>query len=514
MSGISRRSFLRNTAVVAAGLGVGLSVGPGLTWKPVSYASAQDTVAASALEDLRARLHGTLMLPGDSGYAAASAPANGRYRTILPAAVARVADEEDVVTCIAWCNENGVPPVGRGGGHSYAGFSTTTGLMIDLRRLNSLVIDYATSTAVSGGAALNNDFFIATEDGPLFMPGGTCLGVGMGGLTLGGGIGYNAHWAGLSSDHLLSSRIVTATGEILEIDSSQNNDLFWACRGGAGGNFGINTQFTYELVEAPKTTIGWYRFEWTGADNAAAVLSTFDNLLASAPAALNAVAMAQATPVGKGGNNAAVSVMSRGQYIGPVEELRDLVTPLLDIGNLTTQTLEETMFWDTQRLIATPEPKSHSFGDISRYSKEPMPDQVYADIADLIANCPSRSDDANGSFWSLGWVGGEVMDKFSRTETAYVHRDMLTLLRPTTVWPDDAPDSVGNELNAWSEQIIAAIDPHTPKESYQNFPNRSLENWQEVYYAENYERLVDVKTKYDKDNLFTNPQGIPTRSNA
>ena len=143
-----------------------------------------------------------------------------------------------------------------------------------------------------------------------------------------------------------------------------------------------------------------------------------------------------------------------------------------------------------------------------------MPDQVYADIVDLIANCPSRSDDANGSFWSLGWVGGEVMDKFSRTETAYVHRGMLTLLRPTTVWPDDAPDSVGNELNAWSEQIIAAIDPHTPQESYQNFPNRSLENWQELYYAENFERLVDVKTKYDKDNLFTNPQGIPTRSNA
>jgi len=143
-----------------------------------------------------------------------------------------------------------------------------------------------------------------------------------------------------------------------------------------------------------------------------------------------------------------------------------------------------------------------------------MPDQVYADIADLIANCPSRSDDANGSYWSLGWVGGEVMDKFSRTETAYVHRDMLTLLRPTTVWPDDAPDSVGNELNAWSEQIIAAIDPHTPKESYQNFPNRMIENWQELYYGENFERLVDVKTKYDKDNLFTNPQGIPTRSNA
>src|SRR4051794_23746032 len=257
MSGMSRRSFLRNTAVTAAGIGVGLSVGPRLTWKPVSYASAQDTVAASALEDLRARLHGTLMLPGDSGYAAASAPANGRYRTILPAAVARCADEADVVTCVKWCNENGVSPVGRGGGHSYAGYSTTTGLLIDIRRLNSVKVDRQNGTVQCGGAALNNDFFIALEDSEFFLPGGTCLGVGMGGLTLGGGIGYNAHWAGLTSDHLLASRIVTASGDVLDIDPSNNSDLYWACRGGGGGRFGIQKSVSYNLVQAPPATIGW-----------------------------------------------------------------------------------------------------------------------------------------------------------------------------------------------------------------------------------------------------------------
>ena len=134
-----------------------------------------------------------------------------------------------------------------------------------------------------------------------------------------------------------------------------------------------------------------------------------------------------------------------------------------------------------------------------------------AEIVDLLGACPSRSDDANGSFWSLGWVGGDVVGKFSRTETAYVHRTATTLLRPTTVWPNDAPASVGEDLNAWTAQVIAAIDPHTPTESYQNFPNRAIDDWQQEYYAENFERLVDVKTKHDPTNLFNNPQSIPVR---
>jgi FAD/FMN-containing dehydrogenase len=92
-----------------------------------------------------------------------------------------------------------------------------------------------------------------------------------------------------------------------------------------------------------------------------------------------------------------------------------------------------------------------------------------------------------------------------------VHRNVSTLLRPTTVWPNDAPASVGDELNAWTDAVIAAIDPHTPAESYQNFPNRMIENFAEQYYGENLERLIDVKTTYDPTNLFNNPQSIPTR---
>lgn len=512
MRTLSRRSFVRGGAVAVVGAGLGARIGGSrFPARAQSATPAAGGPSASALEDLRRRLNGTLMLPGDSGYPAASAPANGRYLDILPAAVARCADEADVVTCIQWCYENGVSPVARGGGHSYAGYSTTTGLLVDIRRLNSVQVDKQTGSVICGGAALNNDFFVALEDGPLFLPGGTCLGVGVGGLTLGGGIGYNTHWAGLTCDHLEASRIVTAPGDVLDIDSSTNSDLYWACRGGAGGNFGINTSFSFNLVEVPQQNIAWYRFDWRGADAANAVFSAFQQILVNAPAALNAVAMAQASEIGGGGPREAIDVMSRGQYIGPIADLKDLVAPLLAAATPARQTLTEMSFWSAQRMIATGEPDPHSFGDISRYAKDVLPESTISALVDLIADCPSRSADANGSIWSLGWVGGDVVGTFARTDTAYVHRDALTLLRPTTVWPNDAPASVGDGLNAWTDQVIATIAPYTPDESYQNFPNRAIENSGALYYAENLERLIDVKTKYDKTNLFNNPQSIPTR---
>lgn len=507
MRPISRRRFLRDSSMATLGAGMALGLG-GL--RGGFAAVAQGTPEDAALDDLRRRLNGTLMLPGDSGYESAYAPANGRFHDIRPVAVARCADEADVVTAVGWCRENGIPPVARGGGHSYAGFSTNEGLVIDLRRLNRLDVDYDTGTMRAGAGALNNDLFIATEDSPMFLPGGTCLGVGLGGLILGGGIGYNAHWAGVTSDKLLSSRIVTADGEVRDIDATNEADLFWTCRGGAGGSFGINTDFELQLVEAPEN-VAWYRFVYRGADAAEAVLAAFDGIVQTAPAALNAVAMAAALPVGAGGPREAIEVMSRGQYVGPIDELRDIIAPLLQEAEPTDQTLLELPFWDVQRMIASTETESHSWGDISRYADRAIPESVGTELVDLLVECPSRTEVANGSIWSLGWVGGDVINAIGRADTAYVHRGMTTLLRPTTVWPNDAPASVGNDLDAWSEAVIATLAPHTPNESYQNFPNRLIEDWPQQYYAENYERLVDIKTAVDPDDLFHNPQSIPPR---
>jgi FAD/FMN-containing dehydrogenase len=508
LTDLTRRDLVRAGAASAAGLWLPFRADArSAAW----HTSAAPRVRRRALAELRRRLRGPLLLPGDPGYGAASSPANGRYDRIRPLAVAVCAGERDVVACIRWAQEHGIQPVARGGGHSYAGYSTTRGLLVDIGRLNRVSVDQRRGIAIMGGGALNQNVFDATADGGWVLPGGTCLGVGVGGLVLGGGIGYNTHWAGLTSDHLRASRIVTAEGKVLELDRSHHRDLFWACRGGAGGSFGVNTSFTFELAKVPRQDVAFYRFDYRGADAAAAVLATFDRILTHAPPAFNAVAMAQASPVGPGGPREAIDVFTRGQYLGPVEELRELVAPLLAAATPTTAVLQTMPYWDMQRLFASRETEHHGFGDVSRYSKAPLPDAVVGKVVDLLAACPARTATTNGSMWSLGWIGGDVVNAVGRRETAYVHRDMLTMLRATPVWDQDAPASVRDGLIAWTNQMIRTVAPYTPRESYQNFPNRGIVDWKCQYYAENYDRLVAVKTKYDRHNLFHNPQSIRPR---
>jgi hypothetical protein len=463
---------------------------------------------AGALDDLRRRLKGPLLLPGDAGYGPASDPANGRYRFVRPVAIAQVLDEADVVTAVNWSRENEVQPVARGGGHSYAGYSTTTGLLIDLSKLNSVTVNPGNGVAVSGGAATNLDFYKKTADGPFYLPGGTCFGVGVGGLTLGGGIGYNTHWAGLTCDHMTSTRMVTASGDVVVASPNSEQDLYWALRGGAGGNFGINTQFTFQTVRLPKTNIGYYRFEWKGADAAEAVFAAFQQLLTTAPDAFNAVAMAQAVP-GTGSKRDNVFVMSRGQYIGPLPELRSLVQPLMKAAPPAKKTFIDQGFWDTQRIFFTTEGPQHSFGDISRYADAPVPDATVTTMVNQLVDCPANTDDNNGSLWCLGWVGG-VGSRPAPTSTAYAHRNMLTLWRPTPVWDNSAPPALATALENWTDEVIQTLNPVTPNQSYQNFPNRRIPDYLQAYYAENLPRLVQIKAAVDPDNLFFDAQSIPT----
>jgi FAD/FMN-containing dehydrogenase len=508
---LTRRDVLRAGAAGAAALW--LPFAADARSAPWHARAARSRVSRRALRDLYRALRGGLLLPGDAAYDVAMIPANARFDGIKPIAVAQVLDERDVITCINWAQAHDVPPVVRGGGHSYAGFSMTDGLMVDLGLMTRVDFNKETGVAVMGGAARNQNILNATVDGNWVLPGGTCLPVGVGGLVLGGGIGYNTHWAGLTCDHLVASRIVTADGRVRHIDERHNSDLFWACRGGAGGSYGINTQFTFHLAPIPVTEVGFYRFDWRGADAAAAAFAAFDRVLAHAPAALNAVAQAQAVEPKTGENKRdAVTVFSRGQYLGPLSELRDLVQPMVDAVGTPVKTQLTTMkYWDFQRMIATAEAERHKFGDISRYSNKPLPDHAWASVADLVANSPSRSDASNGSMWSLGWIGGPVVNGVGRRETAYVHRDMLTMLRATPVWALDAPKSVGDDLMAWTEQMIRVIAPYTPAESYQNFPNRDIKDYLREYYAENLARLIRVKRRYDPNDVFHNPQSIPVR---
>src|SRR5262245_5660234 len=214
MTELNRRQLLSAGAGAAL---AGLLASSSTTTPPTTSVPAPpSTVPAGAVDDLRRRLQGNVLTPLDASYTGTGVAANTRYASTRPAVIAQCRDETDVVTCIQWTNENGVAPVVRGGGHSYAGLSTTTGLMIDISGLDVVTVDQATGIAHVAGAALNGDVLDKTIHTPFLLPGGTCLGVGTGGLVLGGGIGYNTHWAGLTCDHLMATRVVLASGEVVE----------------------------------------------------------------------------------------------------------------------------------------------------------------------------------------------------------------------------------------------------------------------------------------------------------
>ncbi len=513
MNEVSRRSVLKAAAAGTAGIGMSAFLAS------CGAAPAGDL----PLDELARSLKGNLLLPGQDSYEKLYAPANTIFANVRPLALAMCADENDVAVAAKWCVANSVLPTVRGGGHNYVGASTSTGLIVDLGLLRQAQVDSKTGRAVVGGATRNGDLFAYYDRTPLaeqnwILPAGTCPQVGIGGLVLGGGIGYNTTWAGLTSDHLVSTRVVTASGDILTANASENSDLFWACRGGAGGNYGICTEFTFQFAAVPRPRIGYYRLEWDGAEAAQEVLTAYDKLQQSAPASFSSVVSCTAVPIkaGQSGRDA-IKTMSRGLFIGSQAELDDVIAPLVAITNgrspsvpgPSVQGTQELEFWAAQKYFRGSDVSPHAFADATRFTKQPLPTQVPANVVALVADAPRGAGDLTAAVWCMGWVGGSVVGGVPASATAYVHRDVTTLVRPTIAWPTDS--LAGKDLRAWRDQVVADYRPYTPNESYQNFPCLDLADYLEAYYGTNLNRLIDVKTKYDPKNLFKYVQSIPVR---
>ncbi|WP_254189287.1 FAD-binding oxidoreductase [Nocardia noduli] len=209
------------------------------------------------LEALRARLDGALMVPRDSGYDDARAVANGAIDR-LPAAIARCAGPADVAEVLAFARASGIDVMVRGGAHNPAGTAVADGaLMIDLREMNTVHVDPQARRARVGGGALLADVDRATQEYGLAIPAGLISHTGVGGLTLGGGMGWLTGRSGLTIDHLVAARVVLADGRIVRAAADEHADLWWALRGG-GGNFGVVTEFEFTLDPAgPNSTPGY-----------------------------------------------------------------------------------------------------------------------------------------------------------------------------------------------------------------------------------------------------------------
>ncbi|WP_160165827.1 FAD-binding oxidoreductase [Actinoplanes sp. OR16] len=256
-------------------LGAGAAALTGAAIKPSASRAAPDWKA------LAASLDGDLVLPGADGYDSARKLHDPRYDQVRPPAVVCCAGPEDVAEAVRFARRSRIPVVSRGGGHSYVGASTAgSGLVLDLRRLDGISYDWGSRTAAIGGGALLGRVYDRLGAAGRSIPSGSCGSVGISGITLGGGIGMAASAYGLTCDRVIEAEVVTADGVRRTVGSDRERDLFWALRGGGGGQFGVVTGWRMDTHRS--TSIGTFvlTYPWT---DAARVAAGWQARLASAP---------------------------------------------------------------------------------------------------------------------------------------------------------------------------------------------------------------------------------------
>ena len=524
---MKRRAFLG----AAAGGVAAIAVGPAVAEAAVPSPRSPITTAARRSIGIGARsagptaadwaalahdLKGTLVRPGDRSYTVDSYLFDPRFDGIHPAGIAYVDNAHDIATCLAFVRKFGVKFAARSGGHSYAGYSSSTGLIIDVENLKGVQIS-GTTASVGAGTRLI-DFYSELAAKGRAIPGGSCPTVGIAGLVLGGGVGVVGRAYGLTSDKLTSLNIVTANGQALTASPSSHSDLYWACRGGGGGNFGIATYFQFETVPAPSPVLFFLSWPWS---KAAKVIAAWQSWAPNAPDALWSNLHLAAAP---GGRTPTIQV--GGCYLGSITGAHNLIEQLYaKVGsnatgyNLNVYSYLNAMLLEAgcrNGLTACHLPWYQSGGTLGRqpqfaksaYFSRPLSS---AGIATLLRGVTSLQS-VRGAAGGVGGVAfdamGGAINRVSPTATAFVHRNALFGAQYTTDWTNGAAAAGINNQHAWLRSFWASMQPYANGQAYQNYIDPDLTNWSAAYYAQNYPRLQTVKRTYDPTRLFNFPQAI------
>jgi FAD/FMN-containing dehydrogenase len=399
-------------------------------------------------------------------------------------------DARDVAAAVRWARSSGVHIVAKSGGHSYGGYSTTRGVIVDLSRLGSVRLR-RTRAVVGPGARLGIVYGALGAHGRA-IPAGTCPSVGIGGQALGGGFGLASRAWGLVSDNVVSLEVVTADGRVLVADASRHSDLFWACRGGGGGNLGIVTRFVFRTHAVSSGSYFVASWPWAQADE---VLGNFLRWGPHQPGALGSVCRLAAGP---GGPTAQVF----GQYLGSETALKRL---LASLGPPATKLVTGTSAWlDLVRRWAGC--LGHSLPGCAAPGQ-----QAFVGASDYVARVPTAAQlarfpavvEARGAASGALLIDayGGALGRVSPAATAFPHRHVLASIQYVA-----AGD--GASARAWVDASRAALAPAVSGAAYVNYIDPHLKNWQRAYYGPNLPRLRRVKRRYDPQNVFHFAQSI------
>jgi len=431
------------------------------------------------------QLTGRIVRPGDADYDSARANFNGRF-SLRPSAIVFAASTADVANAIAWARANHQPLRARSGRHSYEAYSLVdNGVVLDVSGLNSVAYDAGTGRARIGAGAALLDVYNQLGKSNVALPTGSCASLGIAGVTLGGGVGVLARRYGLTCDQLVSAEIVTADGRTLTASASSEPELFWALRGGGGGNFGVVTSFDFRVQPAAGVAI--YNVAWSGAD--------FPSVMG---------AWQKWAPYTDPGLFSALSLdpngcYSAGLYLGSADQLQKLLAPLLAAGTPMNLQIQSMSFLDAARAFADEGPYVRpKFKGASGYVKSALPDAAIAAIQQQIAAAPAATDTVQ--FDNMGGAIAAV----GAADSAFAHRSALFDIQLEAYWLDDAAESAHR---AWVRAARTAIAPYTDG-AYVNYIDAEVTDVS-AYYADNLARLSAVKRTYDGDGFFAFAQAIP-----
>jgi FAD/FMN-containing dehydrogenase len=450
---------------------------------------------------LRAILGDRLVLPGDPGYPTARLGYNELNNGQFPAAVAKCVSPDDVRACLDVARGHGMPIAARSGGHSYLGYSVPDqGLVIDLRGLAQIQVNDDGTAEVGVGARLIDVYAGLAAQGRL-LPAGSCPTVGVGGLTMGGGIGVLARKYGLTCDRLSAAEMVTADSRLVTASPDQESGLHWALRGGGGGNFGIVTRFTFDTAPAPGLTVFILGFP---ADATTDVIGAWQSWVAAAPFELWAScqvaggARPSARIVGcwvgdpDGANAqldrlvAAVGHAPSSRTVAP----KDYLAAMMFMAGCSNDTVAQChSTWEGGVLA----PQA-GFVAVSRMLG---PDPL--DPAAVTELMRGRS----GVDLLLDSLGGAV-GQLAPDATAFPHRDSLASAQVyvgATTGTEDRAKATADEIR----DGLARLGAHG---AYVNYIDATLPDWGHAYYGANLERLKQVARQFDPDGVFAFPQSV------
>jgi FAD/FMN-containing dehydrogenase len=447
-------------------------------------------------------IRGQVIRRGAPGFAQAAHVYNELYDGVLPNLVARPLDVADVRDAVRWGVAHGVSLRARSGGHSYAGYSTLSGgMVLDLRQLRGISIDVHKRTATIGAGAQLIDVYVALAARGVTIPAGSCPSVGIAGHALGGGMGLAGRMFGLTADSVLEAQIVTADGQLRTANAHTNPDLYWALRGGGGGNFGVVTSFGFRVHPVPRTVAGFtVSWPWSQADEA---LAAWQAWAPHAPSAVTSIFHLTAS----GGQNL---VNVSGQYFGPADDLGRLLAPLTAVGGAGVSAgnfgyLQAQQMWagcshtsltacHTQGTRPGGTLERDNFQAKSDYVANPLP---AAARQTLVRGAEARLN-ASGHGAILFDSYGGAINRVKPAATAFVHRNVLFCIQYLS-YDGDA---------AWLRSLAAQMRPYVTGGAYFNYTDPGLQNWQTAYYGSNYPRLLEIRRRIDPQHYFNFPQAI------